>query len=145
MSENHGFEQQAAAILKQDYSVAPSFGLLPRILLEIEQRRQSSLRKRMFVLVASSVGLAFLTFLTWSAARLQLAQSGMGQMLSLLFTDFKEVLVNWQSYTLLLLESLPVMSVFLALASATGLLILFKFFVQTARQTRVMTKLIYKW
>jgi hypothetical protein len=137
MPEKSSFEQQLSLSLKQDLS-ANSYGLLPKILFEVARQRQVSAKRKMAVIIVSFVFLIFLTFLSWSSARLQLAQSGTGQMLTLLFTDLRSVMANWQSYALLLLESLPVFPVILVLGSFTGLLYLFKLFIQTMRQTAIL-------
>ncbi|MGC9611228.1 MAG: hypothetical protein ABSE68_03385 [Minisyncoccia bacterium] len=49
--------------------------------------------------------------------------SGASQIFSLLFSDFQSMISNWRYFTLSLAESLPAMSLALALASAAALLV----------------------
>lgn len=49
--------------------------------------------------------------------------SGASRILSLLFSDFQSMVANWKYFTLSLAESLPVMSLALALVSVAALLV----------------------
>lgn len=108
------FEQQLKANLPKA-SASPS--LLPRILqaMSAEQRR---LRFRHLAIYWAQVATGFLV-LSWSLWQFsrQLAASGAGALLRLLVTDTHTVLIDWQAYTLSLLESLPIITLVLVLAS----------------------------
>lgn len=94
----------------------PPAGLTEKILLKIKNRQKFLIIRR---LVASSIGAITSIALFIPAlktAQAAVMESGFLQFFSLLFYDFKIVIANWQSFSLSLLESLPVMGLVMVLA-----------------------------
>lgn len=138
MKDKSLFEKQITAVLKQDIGQQMPAGLLSKVLLAVEQRQEARVKRNLAAVVVSFVSVTLLTVLALSSARVQFDQSGLGRILSLLLSDYKTVLINWREYSMLLLESLPVISLILVLASLMGLLVLFKLFVRISRQTAIL-------
>ena len=97
--------------------IEPPGGLLQRIMARIQyERRLMSLKKRIIIfsltLIISLAAVIFISKTTISAA----TTSGFTSFFSLIFSDLRIVLINWQSYGLSLLESFPVLG-------ATGVLV----------------------
>ncbi len=85
------------------------------------------LKKRIMVSEFVAMGSGFvvvlsLVFYSTKTVFEKISQSGTIQFFSLLFSDFKDVLANWKSFSLYILESLPTSEILLSL---TGLFILF--------------------
>ena len=102
--------------------------LLPKVMARLTaEQRLRTMRQRFAAAVASFiVGLA-LVVPVWHGFQLELAESGFTQYLSLVFSDFAAVAGQWQSYSLTLLESLPIVSTTGLLALALACLVAFKF------------------
>ena len=97
--------------------IEPPGGLLQRIMARIQyERRLMSLKKRIIIfsltLIISLAAVIFISKMTMSVA----TASGYTSFFSLIFSDLRIVLINWQSYGLSLLESFPVLG-------ATGVLV----------------------
>jgi len=97
--------------------IEPPGGLLQRIMARIQyERRLMSLKKRIIIfsltLIISLAAVIFISKMTMSVA----TASGFTSFFSLIFSDLRIVLINWQSYGLSLLESFPVLG-------ATGVLV----------------------
>lgn len=102
--------------------VLPPTGLLEKILKRIHHEERVLATRR--VIIFSATTLVSLPALILSAKMLlsDLAQSGFLNFFSLLFSDFSSVLAAWQSFSLILLETLPAISLTLVLAVILGLL-----------------------
>jgi hypothetical protein len=95
---------------KSDNYAVPE-GLFDKVMfrIKIEQRLAIVRRRVIFVVVAFITGL--ISFIpVWGTFSRAYAQSGFGQYLQLLFSDFSSVIAHWQDYSLGLLESFPVIS-----------------------------------
>jgi ABC-type multidrug transport system fused ATPase/permease subunit len=123
---------------KHDYknSELPA-GIFERIVARIhEEERLLSVKKRLLLFSTAifiSVG-AFIPAL--SILRQEFAQSGFLQFLSLLFSDFGAVAANWQDFGLVLLESMPAMSIASFLLTALVFFWSFKHFVWAVNPVR---------
>jgi len=115
----------------QQNLIEPPSGLLQKIMARIQaERRLMSLKKRIIIfsliLIISLVGVIFISKITVSAAH----ASGFVSFLSLIFSDLHIVLVNWQTYSLTLLESFPVFGVMGILAAVLILMESLKYLVE---------------
>lgn len=135
MSEMTSFEQQTASALRHFIGQELPARLLPKILFQIRRQEEAAAKRRLVFFALFFMATLIFTAFAWNLARLQFSQSGITQILGLIFSDFSTVLANWKEFSLSLLESLPVLPAALALGSVMGLLVLFKSVVQTARQT----------
>ncbi len=101
----------------------PPDELVGRISFVLKIReKQKAIREEIVFSLASLLSLAVFIEAIRSAAQ-SLYASGASQVFSLLFSDFQSMISNWQYFTFSLAESLPVMSIALALASAAALLV----------------------
>lgn len=103
-------------------SFEPSPALAGRILLAVERRRQ-----RMIIIKAIAHAFAALLFIPalWGALQMTAIafyQSGTAQILSLVGSNFKDVVANWSDFVFSILESLPIMPLVYVLASFAALI-----------------------
>lgn len=108
-------------------------GLLGRVVTRVnEERRYSVFRKRFFVY--SAISLMSMAVFVYSVSWLSLsvAESGFGEILGLLGTDFGIVISSWQSYSLSLLETAPVASLTFLLSSFALLMYFARFFLKNS-------------
>lgn len=84
--------------------------------------RRKAVREELFFSLASFLSLAVFIEAVRSVIQ-SLYTSGASRILSLLFSDFQSMVANWKYFTLSLAESLPVMSLALALVSVAALLV----------------------
>ena len=100
----------------ENFLIEPPTGLYEKIIKCIRRKqRLLDLKKIIFVsilFVASTIGL----FPTTSLLLSDFNQSGFLRFLSLMFSDFSTVTTYWQSFTMVLLETLPAISLALFLA-----------------------------
>ena len=111
--------------------IEPPGGLLQRIMARIQyERRLMSLKKRIIIfsltLIISLAAVIFISKMTMSVA----TASGFTSFFSLIFSDLRIVLVNWQSYGLTLLESFPVFGAIGILAAVLILMESLKYLVE---------------
>lgn len=96
--------------------------LLPKILQRIHTLEQSKLRRRRIgysiATLFSFIGLVGTFLLTHTA----IIESGFGQFLSLIFSDFGILSSSWGTFGMTLLETLPVTSFILCLTAALAFL-----------------------
>ncbi len=86
--------------------------LFQKIMRRIRFEQELALARQRFAL-ANVLLLAslLLTVPAWQKLWLEFSQSGFGQYASLILSDFKTVLANWQDYGMALLESIPVVEI----------------------------------
>jgi len=96
--------------------IEPPAGLLEKIIKRIHREERILVLRRVIIfsitLLASVIGL----FPTYSMLASDLSQSGFFRFLSLTFSDFSVVTAYWQSFAMILLQSLPALSLALFLA-----------------------------
>jgi len=100
--------------------------------LEVEQRRQA-LRRRLFVLAAPFLAALALVVPVWNSFQFNLSHSGFTDYLSLGFYDFKLVAVQWQDFSLSLLETFPMVNSIELLTVVLALLFTLKLLVASTR------------
>jgi len=116
--------------MRQDYeklftkleTVEPPPGLLEKITGRIERDRNLSIRRRIIIFATSTLCSAAAFILALGMFRDGLAESGFTYFFSLLFSDFGIVVSYWKSFSMSLLETLPILS--LTLLSAILLVFL---------------------
>lgn len=109
--------------------------LLAKIMARIQQEKKiGELRKRLIFFSFIAVGSAIALAPAFNALRLDLAQSGVVQYFSLLFSDYSTVIVLWQEFALSVLETFPVMTVAIFLAAVFVFLISLKFLIKDYEQ-----------
>ncbi len=104
----------------------PSVHLFVNILNLVEENRRASARNRL-ILNAAALAVSFAAFIPaiyWLTV--EISQSGFFQYLNLIFSDAGIISAYWQNFGLLLLESLPALSLTLTLAAFFGLLYFLK-------------------
>jgi len=112
-------------------SPEPSYGLLGKIMKHIEsEKRLSVIKWRVAVFFAGLLGSLAALFPVIQMLQARIVESGFGQFLSLLFSDFGTVATYWQSFSLSLLETLPVLHLAMFLALIFALMEFLKFFVR---------------
>lgn len=98
------------------FNIEPPKGLLEKIMKRIHREERLLVLRRIIIFSAMLIGsvAAFVpSFKTLSA---DLSQSGFLRFFSLIFSDFSSIRMYWQSFTMILLETLPVVSVVIFLA-----------------------------
>lgn len=116
--------------------------LLVKIMARIQQEKKiMELRKRLIFFSFITIGSAITLAPAFNALRLELAQSGISQYLSLLFSDYSTVIILWQEFTLSVLETFPVMTVIVFLAAVFAFLVSLRFL---ARDLRSFSRLNVK-
>lgn len=96
-------------------------GLTARVLMELERRIKTRMRLAAFgcAAVAAFAGAVFYRF--GVSAISGFGSGGFGQVFSLIFSDFRSVLANWNYYALSLIDSLPIVPLAIALAAGAVL------------------------
>lgn len=122
------FEEAIQSVLAEKAEVPAD--LFPRIMSAIfrRQRLYAGLKTGGFLI--SSLGSLAVIFFATQEVIWQFGQSGILNILSLLFSDLTVVLVNWQAFVLSCLESLPVFPIILISGAALLLLVSLKFVVE---------------
>ena len=117
-----------------EFVIQPPPRLLDRILRALKAEKLAASFRKKFVLAAVVfLGLAVLMLpAAWDLGA-DLKQSGLGQYLPLMFSDFKAVTANWQDYSLDVLESLPSLSLSLVLFVVCALLLSLKLLTKYAK------------
>ena len=108
-------------------------GLGERIFSAIEQRRSREAKMRfvLITIIALSSSLALIPATRYLIRAF--SESGFIQYASLIFSDSTAVLSSWQTFTLSLLESLPVMELIVSLSIVFVLLESIRFAAKNAR------------
>lgn len=135
MQENPEFEGFLASVLSEKEE--PRAEILSQIMQAIEWKNYVSARRRVFAFASALAASLPLFFLVVRDLWGQLVQSGIFQMLSLLFSDSKLILANWESFTLSLLESFPVIPVVSTLAVTALFLLSAKLFLDNLAKSNL--------
>jgi len=123
-----GMSQETNRDFKEVFVAEPPAGLLQKVLLRLDQESKTlSMRRRFFLAAAVFLGIASSFMSVWNVFWSDVSRSGFGQYLTLLFSDFKMVLANWQDFGLGLLESFPIVSAVSLLAITLLLLVMVKY------------------
>jgi hypothetical protein len=110
-------------LFDQTEMAEPSPELFTKIISRIHSEKKIlNLKRRLIIFSLGLIISAVALVPAFNIVRADFNESGFSQFFSLLFSDFGAVLTYWQSFTLTLLESLPVMSI------AVFLFIIFIFF-----------------
>ncbi len=92
-------------------------GILERIMVRIHaEQRFLTFKRRLAIFSFGLIGSGIAFIPTFKMVQAGFAESGFLQFFSLFFSDFGIVAVYWQSFTMSLLETLPVMSLAIFLA-----------------------------
>jgi ABC-type phosphate/phosphonate transport system permease subunit len=122
----------------------PPNDLLGKIMKRINQEKKIlTLKRRLVLLAAGLIGAIILFIPALRAVISGFAESGFAQYFSLLFSDAEIVLAYWQNYALSLLETLPVMSVILLLATIFAILELLKLLAKDLKNIYLSKQLIH--
>jgi len=122
----------------------PPDDLLGKIMQRIDQeKRLLTLKRRLFLFSAGLIGAIILFIPALKGVISGLTQSGFIQYFSLLFSDAEIVLAYWQNYALSLLETLPVMSLILLLATVFAILELLKLLANDLKNIFISKQLIH--
>jgi len=113
--------------------IEPSKELLPRILKRIHKEERVLVLKK--IIISSAVFLGSLAGLIPSVKILlsDFSRSGFLSFFSLMFSDFSTIAKYWQSFAMILLETLPVISLALFLAVLLTFLQSIKFLTKEVR------------
>ena len=116
-----------------NFYVEPPKELLPKILKRIHKEERLLVLRRTIIfsitLVLSLLGLVPSVGMLLS----DFGRSGFFSFFSLMFSDFSSVKTYWQSFTMILLETLPVASLALFLAVLLAFLESLKYFVKNIK------------
>lgn len=116
-------------------------GLFEKMMRRLgEEQRLQSVRRRLVIFSIVFIGSVLALIPTFQMAKTGMAESGLIQFFSLLFSDFGTVINYWQSFVLTILESLPVMSLVAFLAAFFVFLESIKFL---AREMKNIKSIIY--
>ena len=92
-------------------------GIFDRIMARLKaEQRLLTVKRRLVIFSVGALGSMAAFIPAFKMAQLEISNSGFLQFFSLLFSDFGTVAAYWQSFTILLLESLPAMSLAVFLA-----------------------------
>ncbi len=93
-------------------------GILDRIMARIrEERRLLVFKRRLMLYSIGAIGSFIALVPAFGAMWTELAQSGLAQFISLIFSDTGAVLAFWDVFVLSILESLPAFSIVVVLAT----------------------------
>lgn len=99
-----------------NFNIEPPRELLGKILKRIH-KEQRILVLRKIIIFSITLSLSLLAFIpSFKILLSDLNQSGFGNFFSLIFSDFSAVTTYWQSFVMILLETLPALSLALFLA-----------------------------
>lgn len=106
----------------------PPENLFNKVMRRIRQEQRLSALKRRFAIFSFVMVCCIAAFIpTFKMAQTEFSESQFLQFLSLIFSDFGIVISQWQSFVLVLLESLPVVSIIALLSIIFTLLVSLKF------------------
>lgn len=121
----------------------PPAGLLDKIMARIRQEQSRIIARRLIlasVALFASLG-AFIPAINF--LQKEFAQSGFWEFLSLIFSDLRTVIANWQDFGFALLESLPAMGLVAFLAALLVALWSLKRFAQILKAALSRKQLIH--
>ncbi|MFH1583476.1 MAG: hypothetical protein ABIB72_04165 [Candidatus Falkowbacteria bacterium] len=98
--------------------IQPSADLYDRVINRINREEKLMILRKKLMLESFGLVMSFFVFIPLTLKLLSdIAESGVTQFLSLLFSDFSIVMSDIGNYVLSLLESTPALSLFLTLAT----------------------------
>lgn len=89
---------------------APPAHLFEKIMVRIHKEENRRLRFRIFAFSVGLLGSLVALIPSFQYLQVNFSESGFVTFLTLVFSDLKIVIANWQNFSLALLESLPIMS-----------------------------------
>ena len=99
-------------------------GLAGRVFIAIERHRRKMAMIGAAVYAATAAGATAVFVVAWRFASAEFDRAGVSQLLALLRSDFRTVLMNGGDFAMSVMEALPVMPTVYALLSATAVLAL---------------------
>lgn len=96
--------------------INPPIGLLEKVLKRIHKEERLSVLRRIIIFSITLIGSLLGIVLAFKTLLSDFSQSGFMSFFSLMFSDFSTVMAHWQSFSLILLESLPAISLALFLS-----------------------------
>lgn len=96
--------------------IEPPKGLLENILKRIRKEERLLVLRRVIIFSITLTGSAFGFLPTFKMLLSDFSQSGFLRFFSLIFSDFSVVITYWQNFAIILLETLPAVSLALFLA-----------------------------
>lgn len=119
----------------------PPAELFSRVMSRLSQENKIALVKRRLILFSVILALsAIASFPTVNILQKELAVSGFWQYVKLLFSDFGTTITYWKDFGLLILETLPAISLAGSLGIILAIIISFHFVI---RYIRIFTKLTH--
>jgi hypothetical protein len=108
--------------MRQDYEK-----LFAEIMLRIKRGQRILAIRRLFIFSLTAIFSAVIFVFAFNILGVKISESGFLQFFSLIFSDFKTVITYWESFALSLLESLPIISLTIVLATIFAFLESLKF------------------
>lgn len=105
----------------------PSPELFNRIIANINIQRQARIKRIIAIRSLFFVFSVIILIFGWQWIQADMAKSGFMHFIALLFSDSKILMAYWQSFILVLLESLPVTGLLVLLAAVLAILQSLKF------------------
>jgi hypothetical protein len=113
----------------------PPADLFDKVMAAIADERARLRAIRNFIIASLfCAGTLVSSIFVWNGFVRELVSSGFGQYASLAFSDIKIVLVNWQDFSLSLLESFPALATAELVAEIVVLMVSIKFIVSYAKK-----------
>lgn len=104
-------------------SPEPSKDLLEKITRRIRDEQQRRTVKQRLIVFSLGIAYSILAAIpAFQMVRTEMAASGLKEFLSLMLTDSEIITTYWQNFILIILESLPVMSLAILLAAVFAFL-----------------------
>lgn len=117
----------------------PSAELLGRILLRIEfEKELMAIRRNFFWLSVFSAASFSVIVFSWINFQNVAYESGLFQIVSLIFTDFGTIISNYQDFIISVVEAMPILAIVGLMA---GVLIFFELSLALVRNVKFMYKL----
>ncbi len=98
-------------------AIKPADDLLGKIMLRVRKEEKKKIMLQLIIFSLSSLGSLISIIATFFLVKVKIIESGFDQFFSLIFSDLHIVLMYWQNYAFTLLETLPINSLLLFLAS----------------------------
>ena len=98
------------------FNIEPPSGLLNKILKRIHKEERLLVLRRTIIFSITLVGSLIALIPSFNMLSSDFTRTGFISFLSLMFSDFSSVTLYWQSFMMILLETLPAISLVLFLA-----------------------------
>ncbi len=112
--------EEKIAKIEKTAQRAPA-GLPERIILFLETKMKARARTRAVLYCVCSAAAGVGLYASGTSLFAGFRAGGTGQIFSLVFSDFQTVVANWKYFLMSLFESLPILSLVLALFAAAAL------------------------